>query len=200
MPDRIRSENQEEAFEEYCRPHVHNRQTRPVQRLLGEPVQLVLRARGGLGNAHLRHRHLRHVHEGLDAVVARHRSGVDRGFEISCRDRHAEIDARHPFDRLVHRGKIGQVALHDLGTEPPQTFRAFILPPNQGAHPVSPVEQHGGEVAAHRADVAGRAGDEDGSICHCHGEEVPLSTLSGTSQYQQTQHMVRSGTMSSPRP
>jgi hypothetical protein len=28
-------------------------------------VQLVLRARGGLGNAHLRHRHLRHVHESM---------------------------------------------------------------------------------------------------------------------------------------
>src|SRR5262249_1716658 len=40
-------------------------------------VQLVLRAFGGLGDAHLRHCHLRHVHEGLDAVMARHRGGVD---------------------------------------------------------------------------------------------------------------------------
>jgi hypothetical protein len=35
----------EEAFEKHCRPHVHNRQIGPVQRLLGEPVELVLRAR-----------------------------------------------------------------------------------------------------------------------------------------------------------
>src|SRR5271165_5493383 len=33
-------------------------------------MQLVLRAVGGLGDTHLRHRHLRHVHEGLDAVMA----------------------------------------------------------------------------------------------------------------------------------
>jgi hypothetical protein len=53
FPDRIGSENQEEAFEKHCRPHVHDRQTRPVQRLLGQPVQLVLRARSRFGNAHL---------------------------------------------------------------------------------------------------------------------------------------------------
>ena len=35
------------------------------QRLLGQPVQLVLRAVGGLGDAHLRDGHLRHVHESL---------------------------------------------------------------------------------------------------------------------------------------
>jgi hypothetical protein len=33
-------ENQEEAFEKHCRPRVHDRQTGPVQRLLGQPVQL----------------------------------------------------------------------------------------------------------------------------------------------------------------
>jgi hypothetical protein len=28
------------------------------------------------------YRHLRHVHESLDAVVARHRGGIDRGFQV----------------------------------------------------------------------------------------------------------------------
>jgi hypothetical protein len=42
----------------------------PVQRLLGEPVQLVLRARGGFGNAHLGKRYLRHIDERLHAVTA----------------------------------------------------------------------------------------------------------------------------------
>ena len=32
---------------------VDDGKARPVQRLLGKPVQLVLRARGGFGNAHL---------------------------------------------------------------------------------------------------------------------------------------------------
>jgi hypothetical protein len=132
-------------------------------------VQLVLRAVGGLGDAHLRDRHLRHVHEGLDAVVARHRGGVDSGFQISRRDRHSEIDARATFDRAVHRGEVGQVALHDLGTEPPQTFRAFILPPNQGAHLMPFVQQHCGEVAADSTDIAGRSGHQDRAVmCRFH--------------------------------
>jgi hypothetical protein len=93
-------------------------------------VQLVLRAVGGLGDTHLRHRHLRHVHEGLDAVMARHRGGVDRGLQIGRRDRHAEIDARAAFDGAMHRGEIRQVALHDLGAEPAQGAGALVLPPD----------------------------------------------------------------------
>jgi hypothetical protein len=69
-------------------------------------VQLVLRAVGALGDAHLRNGHLRHIHEGLDAVVTRHRGGVDRGRQVIGRNRHAEIDTRAIFDRAVHRGEV----------------------------------------------------------------------------------------------
>ena len=48
------------------------------QRLLREPVQLVLRARGGFGNAHLRERHLGHIDERHHAVMLRHRRRIDR--------------------------------------------------------------------------------------------------------------------------
>jgi hypothetical protein len=61
----------------------------------------------------------------------------------------------------VRRGEIGQIAPHDLGPEPAQALGASVLPPDQGAHLVPLVEQHRGEVAAHRADVAGRSGHED---------------------------------------
>ena len=87
--------------------------------LLRQPVQLVLRAVGCLADAHLRDRHLRHVREGLDAVVARHRGGVDRGFQVGRRDRHSEIDAPDTSDGAVHRGEVRQVALYDLGAGPP---------------------------------------------------------------------------------
>jgi hypothetical protein len=135
-----------------------------MQRLLRQPVQLVLRAVGGLGDTHLRHRHLRHVHESLDAVVARHRGSVDRGLQIDRRDRHAEIDARAAFDGAVHRGKIRQVALHDLSAEPAQGIGALVLPPDQGAHLVALGEQHCGEVAADGADGAGGSGHEDRAV------------------------------------
>jgi len=57
---------------------MHDRQTGPVQRLLGEPVQLMLRTRGGFSNAHLRDRHLRHIDERLHAMMLRHRRGIHR--------------------------------------------------------------------------------------------------------------------------
>jgi hypothetical protein len=72
-----------------------------------QPVQLVLWAVGALGDAHLGNGHLRHVHEGFNAVVARHGGGVDRGRQVIGRNRHAEIDPRTTFDRAVHRGEVG---------------------------------------------------------------------------------------------
>src|SRR5215472_3909704 len=85
-------ELKKETLEKDCRPYRDDRQSRPGQRLLRQPVQLVLRAVGGLADAHLRDRHLRHVHESLNAVVARHGGGVERGFQVGWRDRHSEID------------------------------------------------------------------------------------------------------------
>jgi hypothetical protein len=116
---------------------------------------------GGLADAHLCDRHLRHVHEDLDAVVARHRGGVDRGFQVGRRDRHSEIDASATLDGAVHRGEIRQIALYDLCAEPPKGFGARILAPNQGAHLVPPCEQKFGEVAADAAHRAGCSGHED---------------------------------------
>ena len=86
--------------------------------LVPPAVQLVLRAVGALGDAHLRNGHLRHVHEGLDAVVARHGGGVDRGRQVIGRNRHPEIDTRATIDSAVHRREVSQVALNDLGAEP----------------------------------------------------------------------------------
>jgi hypothetical protein len=126
--------------------------------LFRQPVQLVLRAIGALGDAHLGNSHLRHVHEGLNAMVARHGSGVDRGRQVIGRNRHAEIDTRATFDRAVHRGEIGQVAVHDLSAELAQGLCALIFPADQGADLVPFGEQHFGEVAADGADSASRAG------------------------------------------
>ena len=109
--------------------------------------------------------------------MARHRGDVHRGFEISGRDRHPEIDARATFDRAVHRGKVGQIALHDLGPELAQAFSAFILPPYQGAHLMPLGEQHCGEVAADSTDVAGRSGHEDrAAMCRFHRHFIYLAS------------------------
>ena len=107
---------------------------------------------------HLGNSHLRHVHENLNAVVARHGSGIDRGRQVMGRNRHAEIEPRATFDRAVHRGEIGHVALHDLSAELAQGLCACIFPADQGADLVPFGEQHFGEVAADGADSASRAG------------------------------------------
>ena len=49
---------------------------------------------------------------------------------------------RAAFDGAVHRGKIRQVALHDLGAEPTQGGGALVLPPDQGAYLEALGEQH----------------------------------------------------------
>ena len=116
---------------------------------------------GALGDAHLGNGHLRHVHEGFNAVVARHGGGVDRGRQVIGRNRHAEIDPRATFDRAVHRGEVGQVALHDLGAELTQGLGALIVPADQSPHLVPFGEQHFSEIAADRADGARRACHED---------------------------------------
>ena len=94
-------------------------------------------------------------------MVARHCGGVDRGRQVIGRNRHAEIDTRATFDRAVHRGEVGQVALHDLGAELAQGLGALILPAHQGSHLVPFGEQHFGEIAADGADSASRAGHQD---------------------------------------
>ena len=93
--------------------------------------------------------------------MARHGGGVDRGRQVIGRNRHAEIDTRATFDRAVHRGEVGQVALHDLGAELAQGLGAFILAAHQGSHLVPFGEQHFGEIAADGADSATRAGHQD---------------------------------------
>ena len=146
--------------------------------LVPPAVQLVLRAVGALGDAHLRNGHLRHVHEDLDAVVARHGGGVDRGRQVISRNRHAEIDTRATFNHAVHRGEVGQVALHDLSAQLAQGLCAVIFPADQGADLVPFGEQHFGEVSADGADSTCRAGYQDRSgvwplRCHAASQAAP---------------------------
>src|SRR5260370_959107 len=61
----------------------------------------------------------------------------------------------------MHRGKVRQVAHHDLCAELPKRLGALVLTPNQGAHLVPLCEQEFGEVAADAAHSAGCSGHED---------------------------------------
>jgi len=78
--------------------------------------------------------------KGLDAVVARHSGGVDRGLEVGRRDRRPDIEASATFDRAVRRGEIGQIALHNLGPELAQALGPpLILPRRTRARTLCPL-------------------------------------------------------------
>lgn len=71
----------------------------------------------------------------------------------------------------MHRGEIGQIALHNFGSEYSQGLSPLILPPHPGADLMPLGKQHFGEVAADSTDVAGRSGNEyRAALCwfHCH--------------------------------
>ena len=87
---------------------MHDRQARPIQSLLGKPVQFVLRARGGFGDAHLGERHLRHIDEAFYAVMLRHRRGIDGRGQIRIRNRHTEVHRLATGNRPMHRIEIEQ--------------------------------------------------------------------------------------------
>ena len=64
----------------------------------------------------------------------------------------------------MHRGKVGQIALHHLGPELAQRFGTLILLPDQGANLVPLGKQQGGEVAAYGADIASCPRHQDRAI------------------------------------
>ena len=138
------------------------------------PVQLVLRAVGGLGDAHIRDRHLRHVDESLDPVVPGDRGDGDRRFEVGRGDGHAEVNASAPFDGAVHGRQVCQVADDHLGAEAAQFLRAFVLSPHEGANLEPPSQQHLADVARSRRGTPGCTGHEDGVImCRRSGHGLP---------------------------
>jgi len=124
---------------------------------------LVLRARRGFGDAHLRERHLRHVDERFHAVMLRHRRRVDRGGQVRVGDRHAEVHRLAPGDRAMHRVEVEQVADYDLRAQVAQRLRAMVFIAHHRAHRFSLLEQHLGDGASDAAGAAAGAGDQDRS-------------------------------------
>jgi hypothetical protein len=122
----------------------------------------VLGAVGRFMDAHLRDRHLGHVHERIDAVVLAHNGHVGRRFQIGRVDRHAEIDPPAAFEHAVRIVQIEQVADDDLGSQAAQRHGALVLAPHHGSHFESPVEQGLGDDRADGSDPACRAGHQDG--------------------------------------
>lgn len=124
-------------------------------------MQLVLRTVSRLCYAHLRHRHLGHIDERLNAVMPRNSSGINGCFQIVRRDRHAEIDAFDAFHCTMHRGEVGQIANDDFSAELAQSLGPLIFPAHEGADFISALDKHRRDVASYGTKIPGRPGDED---------------------------------------
>jgi hypothetical protein len=70
----------------------------------------------------------------------------------------------------------------------PQSFRARVLTPNQGAHLVPPCEQEFGEIAADAAHSAGCSGHEDWVVVfmfRCHIADLRLRAKDGIGDHHE---------------
>ena len=74
-----REVGEQRIVEESRWAHMDDRQARPVEHMLGQPVQPLVLGFTGARQRHLRHRHLRHVDDRVElAALQRHRSTLPR--------------------------------------------------------------------------------------------------------------------------
>ena len=94
---------------------MYDREPRPVQHLLGQPLLPVLGRVRHLRQAHLRDGHLRDIDERLNvALLARNRGRDDCCLKVRCRRAHAEIDAATTLRGSHHIRGNRQIAGHNL--------------------------------------------------------------------------------------
>src|SRR5262252_668077 len=155
-------EAKEETLQEDGWPDSHDRQAGPCERLLAEPVLALLRARGGVLNAHLGDGHLGHVNQGGHPDLPGDRRHDHGCLQIPSGNRHAEVDSQAAFNDPLDVGRFEQVSGHHLGASGSQGCRSFVLAVNHGADRKPAIEE--------------QPGDEDGSNIS-HATFLPFAEL-----------------------
>ena len=140
VPDGRTGEGEEEALQEDRRSNGDDRQAGPREGLLTEPVLPLLRARGGVLDAHLGDGHLGHVDQRVHPdFPGDHRHG-DRRFKVPGRHGHAEVDSPTAADDPIDVGRIEQVSDDHLGSSDAQGVRPVVLAPDHGANRKPPIK------------------------------------------------------------
>ena len=109
-------------------------------------------------------------------IADRSEAGVAEGARLAeARGaRFVDLNCGCPIAQFTGRG-LG-ASLMRKPTKLAQRFSAFILPSNQGAHRMSLVEQHGGEVATDRTEITRRSGHENWTVlCGVYRHIIPLA-------------------------
>jgi len=176
VADGRRDEAKEETFQEDGWPDGHDRQAGPRERLLAEPVLALLRAGGGVLDAHLRDGHLGHVDQGGYPDLPGDRRHDHGCLQIPGGHRHAEVDPPAAFDDPIDVDGFEQVSGHHLGASRPQGRRSFVLAVNHGANRKPAIEEQAGHGSPDRAELTGCPGDEDRSVI-VHTTSLPFAEL-----------------------
>src|SRR5262249_1213392 len=164
-------EAKEETLQEDGWPDGHDRQAGPRERLLAEPVLALLRARGGVLDAHLGDGHLGHVDQGGHPDLPGDRRHDHGCLQIPGGHRHAEVDPPAAFDDPIDVGRFEQISGYHPGASGPQSRRSFVLAADHGADRKPAIEQQAGHGSPDAPELTGCPGDEDGSAI---GHEIFL--------------------------
>src|SRR5215471_12694241 len=169
-------EAKEETLQEDGWPDGHDRQAGPRERLLAEPVLALLRAGGGVLNAHLGDGHLGHVNQGGHPDLPGDRRHDHGCLQIPSGNRHAEVDSQAAFNDPIDVGRFEQVSGHHLGASGSQGCRSFVLAVNHGADRKPAIEEQAGHDSPDAPELTGCPGDEDGSNI-IHATFLPFAEL-----------------------
>jgi hypothetical protein len=132
--------------------------------LLAEPVLPLLRARGGVLEAHLGDGHLGHVDQGVHPDVPGDRRHEHGRLQVPGGHGQAEVDPPTAADDPQDVGRFQEVADHHLGASSPQGRRPVVVAADHGAHRQPALEEQAGHGAPDRPELPGGPSDEDGSV------------------------------------
>src|SRR5262249_6353417 len=169
-------EAKEEALQEDGWPDGYDRQAGPCERLLAEPVLALLRARGGVLDAHLGDGHLGHVDQGGHPDLPSDRRHGHGCLEIPGGHGHAEVDSPAAFDDPKDVGRFEQVSGYHLGASGSQGCRSFVLAVDHGADRKPAIKEQAGHGSPDAPEWTGCPGAEDGSGT-AHAPSLPSAHL-----------------------
>ncbi len=145
----------QKAFQKHRRPDGDDRQPRPREHLLAEPVLSLLRARGGVLDAHLGDGHLGHVDQGVHSKFPSDRRHGHRCLQVPGGHGHAEENPPTAANDPIDVGRVEQVSDDDLGASGPQGRRPVVLAADHGANRKPAMEEQAGHGSPDCPELTG---------------------------------------------
>jgi hypothetical protein len=110
----------------------------------------LLTARGGVLDAHLGDRHLRHIDQGIHPDFPRDRRHGHGRLQVPGGHGHTEVDPPTAADDPIGIGWFEKVSDHHLGASGPQSRRPIVLAVDHGANRKTVIEEQAGHGSPDR--------------------------------------------------